>query len=80
VSADFPNAGVAEDTGWAPLTAEHLFHGSLNKRQYGTRYERPQALRAEDFWRNADGIIEFVDAETWNPVTRAYFAARGEDQ
>jgi hypothetical protein len=79
-STDAPNAGVTTDTGWAPLTAEHLFHGSLGKRQYGTRYERTQVLRAEDFWRNADGVIEFVDAETWNPVTRAYLTARCEDE
>jgi hypothetical protein len=72
-----PNA--LGEAAWAPLTVEHLFHGVLAKRQHASRHELPQALRAEDFWRNADGVIEFVDPGTWNPITRTYFAARGED-
>jgi hypothetical protein len=77
--ASISDDALVGDVAWAPLHLQHLYHGSLVRRQYGTRHDQTRFLVDSDFWRNDDGVIEFVEAERWNAVTRAYFVGRNED-
>jgi len=59
----------------------HLYHGSRVNRQYA---ERHKMLDVEDdirkmTFKNEDGVLEWKDAQIWNPLFSNYFQQRHDD-
>jgi hypothetical protein len=59
----------------------HLFHGSREKRKYFYRdkllqtHSTPETLVE----KNKDGVFEWIDKSTWNPIFLEYFQQREDD-
>jgi hypothetical protein len=59
----------------------HLFHGTLENRQYNTRHTVLQIEKdiEELIEPNKEGVWEWKDKETWNPLFLTYFKKRDDD-
>jgi len=58
----------------------HLYHGSLNNRQYFERHFIIKDLHLDtDVVKNKDGVLEFVNPKKYNPIMLGYFKNRKED-
>lgn len=68
---------------YLPFTVYHMYHGSLIKRQYGSRYGmfRDYADTPFDslFYVNSDGVYEPRDKKL-NQILKGYFMSRNEDE
>jgi hypothetical protein len=59
----------------------HLYHGSRINRQYADRHKMLNVREkiSELLVKNAEGVFEWREPEKWNPVFKAYFEGRQED-
>ena len=64
--------------GFVPHEGLHLFHGSKENRQYGSRHEIMQDLQEHDLYTNSHGVLEFRDSR-WSDAMLRYFKGRRED-
>ena len=63
------------------ISVYHLYHGWIGYRQYEGRHKM---LEVQDDIRtitstNEDGVLEWKDTQTWNPLFLNYFEQRQED-
>lgn len=74
-----------KSVGYCKLTAYHLYHGSLDNRNYWNRnfiFNRIPSNIHELITTNKDGVFEWKTTElldTWNPIMLSYFKARSDD-
>ena len=59
----------------------HLYHGSRANRQYAERHKMLQIKGTIDDYvtNNKEGVLEWKDAQKWNPVYLHYFKTRDDD-
>lgn len=59
----------------------HLYHGSRNNRQYVDRHKVLNGSQdiSELTDRTPEGVLEWMDPKTWNPVFLSYFTSRDDD-
>lgn len=67
---------------YLPFTVYHMYHGTLDNRQYGSRYDRLQEyndkLFDDLFYKNEFGVYETND-EKLKTIMYEYFLSRKED-
>jgi hypothetical protein len=68
--------------GAGPGTLDHLYHGPMEKRAYGSRYGLLWLAKYDpehDLTRNSDGVIQLVGKPDLQAQIAAYFHGRSED-
>ena len=65
---------------YLPMTVTHLYHGSIENRQYIARHQLLDAIESWDdaIYTNQDGVYELKDKDM-NDIMKRYFVLRRED-
>jgi hypothetical protein len=77
-----PRQWGGHQVGWVHGTLDHLYHGAMEKRHYGSRYAILLIAKYDpdtDLIKNADGVIQLVGKPDLQAAIEDYFHMRQED-